>query len=209
MIDPSFWRDEKIAKCSYMERLLFEGLWTFAEDSGVGRANPLLIKADVFPYDCLTGDDIRKALDNLHELGLIFLYEHDGQQYYFVLNFLKHQTINKPTPPTLPLPEEYRSATVGVRPEDKINISKEEEKNKRIIFTPPCVSEVSKYCKERNNSVDPERFVDYYSQRDWVAGSASMTDWKAAVRGWEKKSSGGQASKNRLKNLLERGDFDD
>lgn len=104
MIDPGFWRDEKLAGCSYMERLLFIGLWTFAEDNGVGRASPLLIKADVFPYETLREADIKKSLVKLAGLGLIRLYEVDSQMYYHVTNFRKHQTINKPSQCYLPKP---------------------------------------------------------------------------------------------------------
>jgi len=130
MIDPSFWRDEKISKCSCMERLLFIGLWTFAEDSGAGRASPLLIKADIFPYDTLREADIQKSLQKLSELGLINLYERTGQQYYFVTNFKKHQTINKPSQCYLPtpLPEDYRSTPVVVTSEDKEKIKEKEVK---------------------------------------------------------------------------------
>ena len=106
MINPNFWRDEKIGQCTHMERLLFQGLWTFAEDNGVGRANPLLIKADVFPYDTLREADITKALNKLASLGLIILYEVDGQKYYKVTNFTKHQKINRPSACTLPEPPE-------------------------------------------------------------------------------------------------------
>ena len=112
MIDPSFWRDEKIAQCTHMERLLFQGLWTFAEDSGVGRANPLLIKADIFPYDTLREADIKRSLDKLSSLGLIKLYEADGQHYYMVKNFLKHQTINRPSQCTLPMPQKGDDITL-------------------------------------------------------------------------------------------------
>lgn len=131
MIDPNFWRDEKIGKCTYIERLLFQGLWTFAEDNGVGRASPLLIKADIFPYDPLREADIRSSLEKLSGLGLILLYEIDGQSYYFIKNFKKHQTINKPSQCTLPepLPEHYRSTTVVVTSQDKIKEDKLKEKN--------------------------------------------------------------------------------
>ena len=48
------------------------------------------------------------------------------------------------------------------------------------------VEEVAKYCKERNNTVNPERFVDYYSSNGWmIGGKSKMKDWKAAVRTWE------------------------
>lgn len=52
-------------------------------------------------------------------------------------------------------------------------------------FTPPSVEEVKQYCKDRNNSVDPESFVDFYSSKGWMIGKNKMKDWKAAVRTWE------------------------
>ena len=53
-------------------------------------------------------------------------------------------------------------------------------------FTPPTLEEVREYCNERNNGVDPERFVDYYTSNGWKVGKNAMKDWKAAVRTWEK-----------------------
>lgn len=54
-------------------------------------------------------------------------------------------------------------------------------------FIPPSVNDVREYCKERNNNVDPERFVDFYSCKGWMVGKNKMKDWKAAVRTWEKR----------------------
>ncbi|MBR4656568.1 MAG: helix-turn-helix domain-containing protein [Oscillospiraceae bacterium] len=54
-------------------------------------------------------------------------------------------------------------------------------------FIPPSIQEVSEYCRERGNSVDPERFIDFYSAKGWKIGKNTMTDWKAAVRTWEKR----------------------
>lgn len=53
-------------------------------------------------------------------------------------------------------------------------------------FAPPSVEEVQAYCKARNNSVDAQKFVDYYAARGWMAGKVKMRDWKAAVRTWER-----------------------
>ena len=53
-------------------------------------------------------------------------------------------------------------------------------------FKPPTVEEVREYCKERQNNVDAERFVDYYTANDWKVGRNKMKDWKAAVRTWER-----------------------
>lgn len=52
-------------------------------------------------------------------------------------------------------------------------------------FTPPTLDEVTAYCKERGNSVNPERFIDFYSSKGWMVGKNKMKDWKAAVRNWE------------------------
>ena len=54
-------------------------------------------------------------------------------------------------------------------------------------FIPPTVDEVRAYCQDRQNGVDPQRFVDYYSSNGWMVGKNKMKDWKAAVRTWEQK----------------------
>lgn len=65
--------------------------------------------------------------------------------------------------------------------------SAEAPPKKTTTFKPPTVEEVRAYCQERNNSIDPETFVDFYSAKGWMLGKNKMKDWKAAVRTWEKK----------------------
>lgn len=71
-----------------------------------------------------------------------------------------------------------------------IDIDKEKDikKKKTNRFTPPTLNEVRDYCFSRNNNVDPERFIDYYTSNGWKVGKNSMKDWKAAVRTWERSS---------------------
>lgn len=52
-------------------------------------------------------------------------------------------------------------------------------------FTPPELSAVEEYCKLRKNSVDANRWYDYYESKGWLIGKSPMKDWKAAVRTWE------------------------
>jgi predicted transcriptional regulator len=53
-------------------------------------------------------------------------------------------------------------------------------------FTPPTVDEVKAYCRERNNNIDAEYFVDYYEARNWELNKGrKVKDWKACVRTWE------------------------
>ena len=55
---------------------------------------------------------------------------------------------------------------------------------------PPTVDEVADYCRQRNNSVDPQTFVDFYESKGWLVGKVKMKDWKAAVRTWERSRGG-------------------
>ena len=57
---------------------------------------------------------------------------------------------------------------------------------KRKIFVPPTLEEVTAYCLERFNGVDPESFLSFYQSKDWFIGKNKMKDWKAAVRTWER-----------------------
>ena len=70
--------------------------------------------------------------------------------------------------------------------------SKEKEKNSPTAqttkrFVKPTVDEVAAYCRERNNGIDAEAFVDFYDSKGWLIGKNPMKDWKAAVRTWERK----------------------
>lgn len=55
-------------------------------------------------------------------------------------------------------------------------------------FQKPTLLDVQNYCKERNNGINAERFLDYYEAKGWKVGSSPMKDWKAAVRTWEQKN---------------------
>ena len=80
--------------------------------------------------------------------------------------------------------EPDKEAPKGAKREKTPSVSKREAQPR---FRPPTVEEVEAYCFERNNRVDPERFVDFYSSNGWKVGKNPMKDWKAAVRTWEKR----------------------
>ena len=67
----------------------------------------------------------------------------------------------------------------------EIDINNKGAKSKR--FVPPSIEEVQAYCRERNNNVDPEQFINFYSSKGWMVGKNKMKDWKAAIRTWEKR----------------------
>lgn len=71
---------------------------------------------------------------------------------------------------------------------NRIDKNRIEKKNTGGRFAPPSLSEVSDYCKERRNSVDPQSFIDHYDANGWMRGKNKIKDWKACVRTWEKSS---------------------
>jgi len=77
--------------------------------------------------------------------------------------------------------------------EQRVNTNKNDKNDKNDkknnnIFIPPTLEEVTSYCKERKNSVDPQRFIDFYESKGWMIGKNKMKDWKAAVRTWERRN---------------------
>jgi len=71
---------------------------------------------------------------------------------------------------------------------EEIEEEKPQKANKRNTFIPPTLDEVTEYCKERGNNIDPEEFIAHYTCRDWYIGKTNrrMKDWKSAVVVWEK-----------------------
>lgn len=65
----------------------------------------------------------------------------------------------------------------------------EKEKEKELYYresNAPTLEAVKKYCEERGNIIDAQRFFDYYSALGWVVGDKPITNWKAKARAWEK-----------------------
>lgn len=74
--------------------------------------------------------------------------------------------------------------------EKKGNVKKSNIKENNTVirrFTPPTLQEVTDYCRERGNSVDPSRFIDFYASKGWKVGNQPMKDWKACIRTWEQR----------------------
>lgn len=94
----------------------------------------------------------------------------------------------------LPSDELYESDTNVLRSEYDLiqnemkgnEIKKKGIKKKADAFSPPQLSEIEQYCKDRGNNVDAEKFYNFYQSKGWMVGKNKMKDWKAAVRTWEK-----------------------
>jgi hypothetical protein len=87
-VRPGFFRNESLAECDPLTRLLFVGLWCLADREGRLEDRPKRIRADALPYDDC---DVNAMLDQLHAAGFIIRYEVDGQKLIQITTFGQHQ----------------------------------------------------------------------------------------------------------------------
>lgn len=75
----------------------------------------------------------------------------------------------------------------------------------------PPLAEVADYCRKRKNGVSAESFIDYYKSIGWKRNGEIITDWKAALRSWEKQEKeSNPRSKNKFNNFHQRSyDYDE
>ena len=71
---------------------------------------------------------------------------------------------------------------------DQQQDSQWDSQGKSVSFTPPTLEQIEEYCRERNNNIDAQRFLDHYESIGWKVGKnqAPMQSWKATIRTWEK-----------------------
>ncbi|MFJ6566565.1 HNH endonuclease [Streptomyces sp. NPDC091292] len=104
---PEFWEDELLGVMPRDARLLFIATFNMADDEGILRWTPAYIKAQAFMYDDdLTIGDVGKLMQRLTDAGLVFPFIGGvaRQQMALVVNFRKHQRINRPQKSKLPPP---------------------------------------------------------------------------------------------------------
>ena len=115
-IKPGFFKNDRLAECDPLARLLFAGLWCEADRSGRMLDRPKRLKAEYLPYDDC---DIEILLNQLHSYGFIVRYVVADVAYISVPAFNKHQNPHIKEPEsTIPAPCENSSSTVQVTDEN-------------------------------------------------------------------------------------------
>jgi hypothetical protein len=94
-IPADFWTWEAVVDCAPMTRLLFLGLWTFADDFGVQPLRPRTIRMQVFPGDTIDGEAMRAMIEELAARGLVRPYSVDGQDYIAIVDWDRLQRVGK------------------------------------------------------------------------------------------------------------------
>lgn len=100
-VKPEFWAHPVMGRLSDMAKWLALALLNHADDEGYFRADPAIVRGAIAPFvDDSTS--IRRALDECSRAGWIEVLEHPTQGWLGkVVNFAKHQKIDRPRPSTL------------------------------------------------------------------------------------------------------------
>lgn len=130
-IKPDFWNNERVLECSPIARLMFIGMWNFADDTGRMKFSPKTIKAQIFPLDDISVADVAGMIDELSSNGLIQIYYVDTVGYLYILGWA-HQKIDRPQKSKCPNPPEYspndrRQVATDLRGSDRIGGDKEKK----------------------------------------------------------------------------------
>jgi len=96
-LTPEFFSDEDLASLPYEARLLYAGLWCYADREGRLEDRPKYLKVMLFPYDRVDVDKLltilaTPQLPDRPAKRFISRYQVDGRQYIEIVEFLKHQS---------------------------------------------------------------------------------------------------------------------
>lgn len=194
-IKPEFWSSEQVMECSPIARLMFIGIWNFADDAGRASYSPKTIKAQIFPGDDITVETIRGMIDELSSNGLLRIYVVDGKEYLQVTGW-HHQKIDRPQKPRHPEPP----------PEDSTNsrrkVATEREKEREREEKPATAGSTNTYEFEdgiiKLNRRDFENWQKAFSNLDLRAELLSLSRWaESEGKNWFHAVKGALAKRNR------------
>lgn len=125
-IKPEFWTDEKVVSLSPLARLLFIGMWNFADDFGRGEYSPLRMKMQILPADSA---DIAELLGEIRREGLVEVYTVESKDYFAIRGFAKHQKVDHRVASKHPAPPSSTNSPRNPPPDQGEDQGREEEKN--------------------------------------------------------------------------------
>jgi hypothetical protein len=104
-IKPEFQQSQSMGRISRDARLTFILLWPQCDDSGRVRGNMTMLSAILFPYDQDSREKFPDWIKELEGENCITRYSVDADEYLAVVNWKKHQKIDKPSPSKFPPPQ--------------------------------------------------------------------------------------------------------
>jgi hypothetical protein len=108
-IKPGFFKNDRLAECQPLARILFAGLWCEADREGRLEDRPKRLKAEYLAYD---NCDVDELLCELEQRGFIIRYVIEGTRYIAIPAFNKHQNPHVREPASsIPAPHMHSART--------------------------------------------------------------------------------------------------
>lgn len=164
-----------------MTRLFFIGLWNFADDAGRHPYSVKQAKAEVFPADDISSENILGMFHELEQNGLIKAYIVEGKEYFQITGW-HHQRIDKPQKPRYPGPDESDSENIPrtLPPEGK---GKERigEEGKGKDISPSGLGELPASTPEDSPKQPPVPYQEIVNAWNRIAGDAGLRTVQAVT----------------------------
>lgn len=113
-LKPEFFTHELLCELSPLHRLLYEGLWCYADREGRLEDRPKYLKTVVLPYDDC---DVDEMLHALAVRGFILRYEMEGKRCISIPAFPRHQNPHPKEKPSFLPPPPVGNCSNAPRPE--------------------------------------------------------------------------------------------
>ena len=222
IIKESICTSDNIDQLTAFQETMFYRLIVNCDDYGRMDARPKILSAKLFPLKDIRAAQIEDGLRALTSAELVTIYEVDGKPFLQMKTWERHQQI-RAKKSKYPSPDSGKDVSDNICKQMIADDSKcprnpiHSESNPNPIqksgartatrFTPPSLEEVSAYCKERDNHIDPAHFIDYYAARGWeLKPGQKVRDWKACIRTWEQRANSATTSPQ-LPRLLRAQDY--
>jgi hypothetical protein len=194
-IKPDFWQNETIAGLPEFTRLVAIALLNYADDHGYFMANPKLIHGNLFPFE----EDSKKVPRSIQELSRVGYLElgkdEKGRDVARVINFTKHQRVDKPKPSIIKENCTFQDES-KTNPRHVQDASKEEgngmeqgKGNETAIassLSRGSLEELRAYAVEiGQTALDGESMFHHWESNGWKNGSNPVKNWKAGIQKWK------------------------
>lgn len=137
---------------------------------------------------------VRKFLNDLEKEQQIKQQKTNVTQIVTIINYSQYQEKEQQTEQQK---DTKRTAEGQQKDTNKNDKNVKKEKNEKKRFSPPSLTEIQNYFKEKikemNSNLDAKneaiKFESHYGAKGWMVGKNKMKDWKKAVSGWIARSS--------------------
>ena len=191
---------DSLAMIGFWVRLLLLANWDSSKKNV--KRGELVITMPILAAICNVSEKtVRRNLKKLVESGEIKISTNHRKTRIQIINYEKYQTGKFYRENNEPGKNDRTNDRTADQTNDRTadqthpyikkdikNLRNEEVEEGKTGFTPPTPTQVKEYADSIGFNLDPEYFIDYYSECGWIKKNGQpITDWKATIRNWQRK----------------------